>query len=582
MRHRGRRSQFISSPSSLSLVAHCSVLLFVSHSLTLALVLPESKRDPYISAPSYDLLPRAATDAETVGPGLIADLTLSTGVSIGCVAAAYVGVLALVGTIIASLSPIRKRALVNGIEEAQAAAVATKLAQANAAAAPLKSPPIKPPPISPPIKSPTHAPNFSYPSPRNGTFAPNVDGGTIQTSGHHQAHLSHSSICLTPTSDPLAERQEVMESRSQAHEQLADLYKLVLQQDEERAASQNNSPQNSNQNSPTDPVHAFSRSEAYKEQSLTKRNKAKPASLSLDKGDGDKRKSKGSALLSALLSPKRKSKGLSISSPLMTPMSAAMSHHETQEMHPLSPRHYIPMPPPPVPTGIGAGMDQYVPDSPRTIDARMSHRLAPRASKASFGYQEQQYTTEEQEEEQEQEEAEPEEQPSSIEGRLGLPGIKSSGMHGRRPADINVSPISIESHNSQTPLVGLPLSPKPGSVRFSGLPQSPKPGATFQSQISTPRSQTAVRTNGALALRAYEPSGDAVTSLQYKQTVFERTGMLSPASPGTAVPYTPYQPFTPCIPMTPSLVTKQDRKRMKKLEPKTPTVEMVQSSEEIW
>jgi hypothetical protein len=34
--------------------------------------------------------------------------------------------------------------------------------------------------------------------------------------------------------------------------------------------------------------------------------------------------------------------------------------------------------------------------------------------------------------------------------------------------------------------------------------------------------------------------------------------------------------------MTPSLVTKADRKRMKKMEPKTPTVEMVRSEEDVW
>ncbi|CAI4220001.1 unnamed protein product [Parascedosporium putredinis] len=77
------------------------------------------------------------------------------------------------------------------------------------------------------------------------------------------------------------------------------------------------------------------------------------------------------------------------------------------------------------------------------------------------------------------------------------------------------------------------------------------------------------------------------TNASTKQTVFERTGPLSPSGAmtpftGMAVPYSPYQPYTPCVPMTPSLVTKADRKRMKRLEPKTPTVEMVKSSEDIW
>ena len=36
------------------------------------------------------------------------------------------------------------------------------------------------------------------------------------------------------------------------------------------------------------------------------------------------------------------------------------------------------------------------------------------------------------------------------------------------------------------------------------------------------------------------------------------------------------------IPITPTLVTKQDRKRMKKAEPKTPVLEMVKSDDEVW
>jgi hypothetical protein len=36
------------------------------------------------------------------------------------------------------------------------------------------------------------------------------------------------------------------------------------------------------------------------------------------------------------------------------------------------------------------------------------------------------------------------------------------------------------------------------------------------------------------------------------------------------------------MPMTPSLVTKEDRKRMKRMVPKTPTLEMVKSADDIW
>jgi hypothetical protein len=636
-----------SRPSSLfsSSLVVC-IPLVLSSSLSHALAVPEQQqpnRDShssglYIAAPSHHhLLPRI--DAAPVGPGLLNDLTLSTGLSLGVVAAVYVGVLAIVGVAIASLSPSRKHALVNGVEEAKAAAAAAKLAKENALAAVALR--------TPGLKSPTHAPNFSYPTPRVGAFPPlgvQIPPGAAAAAAHgghhhHTHHLSLSSICLTPTSDPLAERQEVMESRSQAHEQLADLYKLVLEHDEQRTSQ---SQANSASNSPALAPSAYSSAGATAAAAAAattpgKRTKSKPANLSLDRSDADKRKSRSSTLLSALLSPKRKSKALSISSPLMTPMSAAMTHHETQEMHPLSPRHYIPMPPPPVPAGtVGAGMEHYAPESPRTIDGRM--RLAPRASKSSLARQSLPEEDEEAEEGARRNSDEdhdddddepsyttddryhhdydgadgddnypyqrqpssttaaapnPEDHSASIESRLALPQVRTAGPHGRRPADINISPISVESQHSQAPLVGLPQSPKPQSVRFSGLPQSPKPGATFQTQVPpTPRfaslqhqaqHNSAVRANGALALRAYETGADsAVTNLQFKQTVFERTGMLSPTTPGTAVPYTPYQPFSPCIPMTPSLVTKADRKRMKKLEPKTPTVEMVQSSEDVW
>lgn len=140
------------------------------------------------------------------------------------------------------------------------------------------------------------------------------------------------------------------------------------------------------------------------------------------------------------------------------------------------------------------------------------------------------------------------------------------------------------SASSETPLIGLPASPKSSVTRFPTLPSSPKPNATTFQQKKSPVS--AMRAGGTLPLRAYEPAVSSTTSqTATKQTVFERTGPLSPLSartPGTAVPYSPYQPFTPCMPMTPSLVTKADRKRMRKLEPKTPTMELVQDNNEVW
>ncbi|EEY21951.1 conserved hypothetical protein [Verticillium alfalfae VaMs.102] len=249
-------------------------------------------------------------------------------------------------------------------------------------------------------------------------------------------------------------------------------------------------------------------------------------------------------------------RGISISSPMMTPKSATFPRYEAQEMDTIPPRHYAPPPPPPVPTdqvpfALQRGQVQTAPISPdqspestQSIDERI-------------GFQ------------------------------LPLSQPPKHGNHHRTisSAPTEADPISAASDHSQTPLVGLPTSPKPHVTRFPTLPASPKPGATFQ----RPNAPSAVRTGGALPLRAYEPSlaSPSMVAHNTKQTTFERTGPLSPSglrtpATGAAVPYSPYQPFTPCIPMTPSLVSKADRKRMKRLEPKTPTMEMVRDSEDVW
>jgi len=101
-----------------------------------------------------------------------------------------------------------------------------------------------------------------------------------------------------------------------------------------------------------------------------------------------------------------------------------------------------------------------------------------------------------------------------------------------------------------------------------------------------------MRQGGGLPLRAYESAEmKSPRSIMFQKTVFERANPLSPTTPftgmntpytGAAVPYSPYQPFTPVIPMTPRLVTREDRKRLKRFEPKTPTLEMVPSQDEVW
>jgi hypothetical protein len=58
-------------------------------------------------------------------------------------------------------------------------------------------------------------------------------------------------------------------------------------------------------------------------------------------------------------------------------------------------------------------------------------------------------------------------------------------------------------------------------------------------------------------------------------------GLRTPWSAG-AVPYSPYQPFTPMMPITPRLVTKEERKAKKKLEARTPVLEMIKGEDELW
>ncbi|KAJ6442080.1 cell division control protein 2 [Purpureocillium lavendulum] len=383
-------------------------------------------------------------------------------------------------------------------------------------------------------------PNFSYPSPINTQFeAP-----------ESYIYPSPTSSATAPGVDPSVDQSVVQADRDMAQQQLEEMYKHVMEHEDakERGVVLDT------------PVMASH--PRVSSPSSSKKERTKPANLKLT-GDG-KPQSKTASLLSALRSPRKKAvKGVSISSPIMTPQSSTFPRQqEPQEMNPMSPRHYAPPPPPPIPTdqiSFGASRvsrngapltPDISPESVQSIDERISAQLGP-----------------------------------STGGRLGY------------PVPSEADPESATSEHSQVPLVGLPASPTHGprsptwpsspgrGPRSPTLPASPKPGASFQ-RSNVP---SAVRTGGSLPLRAYEqpmasPSTIARTT---KQTVFERRGPLSPTTGRTprtagAVPYSPYQPFTPVVPVTPSLVTKEDRKRMKRAVPKTPTMEMVQSSDDMW
>ncbi|KAI0168974.1 hypothetical protein GGR52DRAFT_574200 [Hypoxylon sp. FL1284] len=383
-----------------------------------------------------------------------------------------------------------------------------------------------------PPKSPVK--NFSYPTPPTPLTARSLTSPYIVPSLH-----STSTLGINPLVDP----RVVAADREMAQQQLEEMYKLVMEQEAAKQAGVvlENPPPPISQPSP--------------KASILKRGKSKPASLDL--AGQEKSQSRASSILSAFKSPRKKNpKGISISSPIMTPMSGTFPRHEEEEMSAIPPRQYAPASPPPVPTDqapYARASRHHGPVSPLTPPD-----MSPESTQ-------------------------------SIDERLGH---MRSNSHYTDPDP--VSAVSAVSDRSTAPLVGLPSSPKPGVNRFPSLPSSPKPGSTFatsprpdQQSFSRPNAPSAVRTGGTLPLRAYEPALSSPSAQTTKQTTFERTMPLSPSGlrtpwTGAPVPYTPYQPFSPVVPVTPSLVTKADRKRMKQLQPKTPTMEMVKSDDEMW
>lgn len=365
--------------------------------------------------------------------------------------------------------------------------------------------------------------------------------------------------------NPLVDQRVVAADREMAQQQLEEMYKYVMEQEaaKEAGVTLERPP------SAISPV-ARDPSTTSLPKSILKKGRNKPANLDLERGgEREKTESRTSSIFSAILSPKKKKsmKAISISSPIMTPMSGTFPRYEGEEMNSIPPRHYAPASPPPIPG------DQ----TPYARDTRYNSQAAP-ITPPDFSP----------------------ESTQSIDERLG-----SQFGHSRNTsqAPTEADPVSAVSERSTAPLVGLPSSPKPGVNRFPSFPASPKPGATFPtsplpgasfpaspkpgSTFSRPNAPSAVRTGGALPLRAYEPSLTSPSLQTTKQTTFERAAPLSPSGlrtpwTGAPVPYTPYQPFSPVVPITPSLVTKADRKRMKQLQPKTPTVEMVQSSDDVW
>ncbi|OBT79176.1 hypothetical protein VF21_01806 [Pseudogymnoascus sp. 05NY08] len=233
----------------------------------------------------------------------------------------------------------------------------------------------------------------------------------------------------------------------------------------------------------------------------------------------EKTHSRTSSLISSLKSPKRKGiRGMKISSPMATPLSTTFPATYASDEEPLSPRRYQPPPPPPVPEG------------------QMPYQYHSRNN-------------------------------SSV-----------------QTATADPSPISPARSIAEN-LASVSMGPPPNnrSVATNRPLNLTIPGA-----VSVNPSSAASSTR-QLPFRAFDPPpGLSSPSFSHstKTTVLERTTPLSPGlkTPWSAgaTPYSPYQPFTPLVPITPRLITREDRKAMRRMEPKSPVMEMVKDTDDLW
>lgn len=145
-----------------------------------------------------------------------------------------------------------------------------------------------------------------------------------------------------------------------------------------------------------------------------------------------------------------------------------------------------------------------------------------------------------------------------------------------------------------------PVSPTPSiaenlaSVSMGPPPNNRSVGTSRPLNLTIPgpasvNPSSATSSTRQLPFRAFDPPpGLSSPSFSHstKTTVLERTTPLSPGlkTPWSAgaTPYSPYQPFTPLVPITPRLITREDRKAMRRMEPKSPVMEMVKDTDDLW
>ncbi|KAL2260294.1 hypothetical protein VTK26DRAFT_5732 [Humicola hyalothermophila] len=449
--------------------------------------------------------------------------------------------------------------------------------------------------------------NFSLPSAsplsltRAGPLSPAKSQRSLFTTS------SPTSTILAPGIDLSVDQAVVDRDRAMAQAQLEEMYKHVMEQEQAKLEGREYIPP---------PLPAPS-SKSASPVTKGKKERNKPSNLDFSP---EKTQSRSSSMFSFLKSPRKNKMStgtMSISSPIMTPMSGTFPGHDGQEMNAMAPRHYAPPAPPPVPSSdlpfrrtaavaspSSAGESHHLPTpdispvSTQSIDSRIDAAIGqPGPARVSRREQQQQRR---------------ETRVDRMDSRSRDPSSAATAT-----TSTEHDPVSATSEKSTSNLVGLPSSPRPGANRFpsiDSLPASPRPSqqtfrfqpppaaASNSSKASLATSNgggggaaSAVREGGALPLRAYESSlaSPTASSFATKQTVFTRapmsptagglpTGGLRTPWTGAPVPYTPYQPFSPVVPITPTVVTRADRKRMKKFEPRTPTVEMVRNDDEVW
>ncbi|KAK4200801.1 hypothetical protein QBC40DRAFT_279177 [Triangularia verruculosa] len=399
-----------------------------------------------------------------------------------------------------------------------------------------------------------HTRNYSLPSASPLTARDRLGGPLSPAKSQFSIATAHSptSTILACGIDLSVDQTVVGRDRAMAQNQLEEMYRHVMEQERAKAEGRAYEPPPMLTSPSTKSVNTMPPTPGS-----TKRERNKPSNLNLTQDS--KKESRGSSLLNFLKSPRKnkaQGSGMVISSPILTPMSGTFPRQEEQEMNTIPHRYYAPPVPPPVPHGTS--------DLPfrRNAGSSSQHLPTPDISPVST---------------------------QSIDSRIDAAVAPNNRHHNRDNS--NDEPPSATSSTSG--LVGLPTSPKPGVNRFpsmDSLPVSPRPG---QTSFSRPNPPSAVRAGGALPFRAYEPAVTSPSAASFgttKQTVFTRpdrdngplTGGQRTPWTGAPVPYTPYQPFSPVIPVTPSLMGKKERKMMKKLEPKTPTLEMVRDTDDVW